>query len=82
MSLDQVDSEKLQLLAQGMGKLESLWKVLVYGQRDGDAQVIKMIMGRPHRRLDHKTLSRPYDETRCSGGGGGRGGGGRGGRRQ
>lgn len=64
MSLDQVNSEKLQHLAQGMGKLESLWKVLVYGQRNGDAQVIKMIMGRPHRRLYHKTVSRPYDKTR------------------
>lgn len=51
MSLDQVNPERLHCLAQGRGKLQSLWKVLVYGQRNGDAQVIEMIMGRPHRRL-------------------------------
>lgn len=46
MSLDQVNPERLHCLAQGRGKLQSLWKVLVYGQRNGDAQVIEMIMGR------------------------------------
>lgn len=65
MSLDQVNPERLHCLAQGRGKLQSLWKVLVYGQRNGDAQVIEMIMGDHTEDLCfyHKTVSRPYDKT-------------------
>lgn len=67
MSLGQVALQDYKALAQGRGKLESLWKVLMHAQGNGDAQVTETVIGRPYRRLClyHKTVSRLCDKMRA-----------------